>query len=51
MNKETEKKEEKIGVVPADEIKGSDADKAYADDAPETEKQAKETKGSDADHQ
>lgn len=45
-----EKKEKKVGVVPASELKGSDADKAYADEAPKTAEEGKQTEGSDADN-
>jgi|GEM_PF-1130152 len=46
--KTNEIEKEKIGQIPAEEIKGSDADLAYPEKK-DTEKQAKQNEGSDAD--
>lgn len=48
INKE-DGKEKKVGIIPTSELKGSDADKAYADESPKTEEEGKQTNGSDAD--
>lgn len=43
-----ESKEEKAGVVPVDDIKGSDADSAYADDENSVEELAAQQLGTEA---
>ncbi|MDN3585982.1 hypothetical protein QWY86_04845 [Pedobacter aquatilis] len=45
---QNKKDKEKIGNIPAEEIKGSDADMDYGDDLDAREK-AKQNNGSDAD--
>lgn len=45
---EENKKEEKVGVIPASEIKGSDADKAYSEESQDTDAHAEQNKGADS---
>jgi len=47
-NKTEESKEKKVGVIPADDIKGSDADGAYTGDEESPEEMAKQQLGADA---
>lgn len=47
-NKAEESKEKKVGVIPADEIKGSDADGAYTGDEESPEEMAKQQIATDA---
>lgn len=47
-NKKEENKEEKVGVIPADDLKGSDADGAYTGDEESPEEMAKQQLGADA---
>lgn len=47
-NKKEEQKEEKVGVIPADDLKGSDADGAYTGDDESPEELAKQQLGADA---
>jgi hypothetical protein len=48
-NKKEDSKEEKAGVVPTEDIKGSDADSAYAGEETSVEELAEQQLGTDAD--
>ncbi|GGE41193.1 hypothetical protein GCM10011413_03830 [Pedobacter psychrotolerans] len=47
-NKTEESKEKKVGVIPVDDLKGSDADGAYTGDEESPEELAKQQLGTDA---
>jgi len=49
QEEEEKKNEDKIGVIPVSEIKGSDADNADPNQSDESDKQAEQAKGTDAD--